>query len=351
MKITKEEFGRLKDSSMVYLYTLENSQGSKVGIITYGARVQKFLVPDAHGTMQDIVLGYDTATEYEQDTFYLGTIVGRHANRIKGGKFTINGTEYQLEQNDGKNQTNSLHSGHSGFHCHLWQPEEASEGLKLTYYSPDGDGGFPGNFTAQVTYELTEDNALKISYTTTSDADTICNMTNHSYFNLNGNNGSNILDHQMQIFADKLTEADDEALPNGNIYDAKGTPMDFTAPTAIGARIDSDFSQLVYGLGYDHNWILTDDKTDTLHQAAYVEAPQTGITLTVLTDMPGVQFYSGNFLTGVKGKNGIPMPKRGAFCLETQYYPNSLEHPEFPQPILKKNTKWHSTTVYQAGTK
>ena len=349
-EITKSEFGRLQNGSMVYLYRLKNSSGASAGIITYGARLQSFLVPDKNGKMQDIVRGFDDAAGYEAEAFYMGAIVGRHANRIQDARITINGTDYQLEANDGPRQTNSLHSGSRGFHCQLWGAAEQEGKLVMTYFSPDGDGGFPGNFKVHVTYELTEDNALRISYEAFSDADTICNLTNHSYFNLNGCQDGSILGHRLQIFADRLTEADAESLPNGTIYQAAGTPMDFRQLTAIGERIDDSFQQLQWGAGYDHNWILSDQKEDSLHKAAYAEGDKSGISLTVYTDLPGLQFYSGNFLDGTPGKGGISYGKRSSFALETQYYPNSPAHPEFPQPILKKDETWKSVTVFAAGT-
>ncbi len=347
--ISKKDFGRLSNGSTVYSYTLENASGAKATIITYGARIQSFQVPSKSGQLTDIILGFDDAKGYEQESFYMGAIVGRHANRIQNAEFTIDGTTYHLEQNDGKNGTNSLHSGSTGFHCKLWSAEEQEGKLVMTIHSADGDGGFPGNFTAHVTYELTEDNQLKIGYEATSDADTICNMTNHSYFNLNGCNGSLVLDHQLQIFSDSLTEANDESLPNGKIYPAAGTPMDFQQSTAIGARIDDDFQQLVWGAGYDHNWILTGPEKNGLKKAAYAVSPETHISLTVYTDMPGMQFYSGNFLDGTAGKGGVSYPRRSGFCLETQFYPNSPAHPEFPQPLLKKGQTWKSTTIFAAG--
>lgn len=347
--ISKKDFGRLKDGSTVYSYTLENQSGAKAAIITYGARVQSFIVPDRSGTMTDIVLGFDDAKGYEAETFYMGAIVGRHANRIENAEFVIDGKTYHLEQNAGKNGNNSLHSGSTGFHCRLWEAQEQDGRLVMSIHSADGEGGFPGNFTASVTYDLTEDNALKISYEAACDADTICNMTNHSYFNLNGCNGSDVSEHQLQIFSDSLTEADADSLPNGRIYAAAGTPMDFREPTAIGARIDDDFEQLIWGAGYDHNWILTGPVENGLKKAARAFSPETGISLTVYTDMPGMQFYSGNFLDGTAGKGNISYPRRSGFCLETQFYPNSPAHAEFPQPLLKKGEIWKSTTIFSAG--
>lgn len=347
--ISKKEFGRLSNGTMVYSYTMENRSGAKAVIITYGARIQSFQVPDKDGSLRDIVLGFDTAKGYEEETFYMGAVVGPHANRIQNAEITIDGTAYYLEANDGAHKTNSLHSGSTGFHAKIWGAEIADGKLLMYQFRPDGEGGFPGTLTAQVTYELTEENALKIDYQATSDADTICNMTNHSYFNLNGIGGCSILDHKLQIFADTLTEADAESLPNGRIYQAEGTPMDFRELTPIGARIDADFQQLAWGAGYDHNWILSGPVEDGLRKAAFVVSEKSGITLSVYTDMPGMQFYSGNFLDGTPGKKDIPYKRRTGFALETQFYPNSPMHPEFPQPLLKRGTSWKSTTIFQAG--
>lgn len=350
--ITKNSFGQLSDGSQVDRYTLTNQSGSQLSIITYGARVQSWLVPDKQGRLVDIVQGYADAATYEKDNASMGGIVGRHANRIQDAQVTINGKTFPLEANDGKQGNNSLHSGKAGFHLHLWKAEEKDGTLLLTYHSPDGDGGFPGNFTAQVTYSLSDKNELSINYQADCDQDTICNMTNHTYFNLSGFQSDTILDHQMQIFADYLTEADADSLPNGTIYAAKDTPMDFTSPTPIGDRIDADFQQLVWGQGYDHNWILSAPWENGLRKAAYTQSPKTGITLTTYTDLPGIQFYSGNFLGGeLAGKDGMRFPGRSGFCLETQYYPNSPAHPEFPQPLLKKGQTWHAKTVYAAGCK
>lgn len=351
--ITKKNFGTLSDGSQVERYTLTNQAGSQLSIITYGARVQSWLVPDKQGKLIDIVQGYADAAVYEKDTCSMGGIVGRHANRIQDARFVLNGKTYTLEANDGQQGSNSLHSGKSGFHLHLWKAEEKAGALCLTYHSPDGDGGFPGSLTAQVTYSLSDDNQLSIDYQAECDQDTICNMTNHTYFNLNGYQSDTILDHKLQIFAETLTEADADSLPNGTIYPAKGTPMDFNQLTTIGDRIDDNFQQLIWGLGYDHNWILSEPVAENgLRKAAYTESPQTGITLTTYTDLPGIQFYSGNFqCADLEGKEGCRFPKRSGLCLETQYYPNSPAHPEFPQPILKKGTVWRSKTIYAAGVK
>ena len=350
--ISKSSFGQLSDGSQVDKYILTNSVGSKLSIITYGARIQGWEVPDKKGQLTDIILGYPDAATYEKDPHSFGGIVGRHANRIENASFTINGTTYQLEKNDGKNTTNSLHSGKAGFHLHLWQAEEKDGSLILAYHSEDGDGGYPGNFDVTVTYSLSDDNRLSISYDATCDADTICNMTNHAYFNLDGNDGGSILNQRMQIFSDEVTEADDNLLPNGVIYKVDNTPMDLRQPMAIGAHIDDDFQQLIWAGGYDHNWILSAPAENGLKKAAYCESLASGITVTTYTDLPGIQFYAGNFMDAqLTGKKGKAFPKRGGFCLETQYYPNSPAHPEFPQPLLKKGTHWKSLTVYQAGIK
>lgn len=348
-KITKKLFGTLPGNTAVYAYTMQNAAGAEATIITYGARIQSFCVPDREGKLTDIVLGFDDLDGYLQDTSYMGAIVGRNANRIQDGHIHVHGVTYQLEQNDGPNSQNSLHSGKACFRDKIWGAAEQDGKLVMSYFSPDGDGGFPGNFFVHVTYELNEANGLSITYDAQSDAATVCNMTNHSYFNLNGCDGSLVLDHNMQIFADSLTENSAASIATGKIYPAEGTPMDFRQPTPIGKGVDADFYQVQWGAGYDHNWILSGPVENGLRKAALAESPKTGITLTVYTDMPGVQFYSANYLDGTKGKKGVAYPRRSAFCLETQYFPNHPAHPEFSQPIIEANQLWHSVTVFQAG--
>lgn len=366
--IKKEAFGKLSDGRAVELYTLRNTKGTEAKITTYGARLVSWRVMGPQAKFVDVVLGYADAAAYEKDDTSMGGIVGRHANRIAGGKVVLNGKEYQLDLNTGSKMQNHIHGGFKGFHDQLWTAEEVYEGVKLTYHAKDGEGGYPGNMTVSVLYSLSNDNELSISYEATCDQDTICNLTNHTYFNLDGFESPSILDQKIQLFADTYTWADEESLPDGRIMEVAGTPMDLRQPTRIGEHIDDDFDELQMGKGYDHNWIIRDEKPVVemkpgmfgydphcpldylqggLKKAAYAESDKTGLTLTCYTTQPGVQFYTGNFLCGgIKGKNGVEFPYRSGFCLETQFYPNSPANPSFPQPILKKGETFKAQTVY-----
>lgn len=366
--IKKEAFGTLSDGSKVELYTLRNTKGTEAKITTYGARLVSWRTFDRNYKPVDVVLGYADAAAYEKDDTSMGGVVGRHANRIAGGKAVIDGKEYQLDLNTGSKMQNHIHGGFKGFHDQLWTAEETYEGVKFTYKAKDGEGGYPGNMTVSVIYSLSNDNELSLKYEAVSDKDTICNITNHSYFNLNGFASDPVLGQKIQIFADKYTWADAESLPDGRILPVAGTPMDLRQPTLIGAHIDDDFDELKMGQGYDHNWVINDTPISVeqksgmfgfdphcpidynkagLKKAAYAEAEESGLTLTCYTTAPGVQFYTGNFLCGgIKGKDGVEFERRTGFCLETQYYPNALANPEFPQPILKKGDIWQSQTVY-----
>ena len=366
--IKKEAFGKLSDGRAVELYTLRNTKGTEAKITTYGARLVSWRVMGPQAKFVDVVLGYADAAAYEKDDTSMGGIVGRHANRIAGGKVVLNGKEYQLDLNTGSKMQNHIHGGFKGFHDQLWTAEEVYEGVKLTYHAKDGEGGYPGNMTVSVLYSLSNDNELSISYEATCDQDTICNLTNHTYFNLDGFESPSILDQKIQLFADTYTWADEESLPDGRIMEVAGTPMDLREPTRIGEHIDEDFDELRMGKGYDHNWIIRDEKPVVemksgmfgydphcpldylqggLKKAAYAESDKTGLTLTCYTTQPGVQFYTGNFLCGgIKGKNGVEFPYRSGFCLETQFYPNSPANPSFPQPILKKGETFKAQTVY-----
>lgn len=344
----KKLFGVRADGQEAYLYTITGG-GLTAELTDHGATLVKLFVPDDKGDLSDVVLGFDSPDEYTASGTFFGATVGRCANRIGGAKFTMNGKEYKVDAND--NEVNSLHGGFDPWKNRMWKVLEHTENsIRFYLLSPDGDQGMPGNAEVCVTYSLESEGILRIAYDAVSDKDTVFNLTNHSYFNLNGCQDGSILGHRLQIFADRLTEADAESLPNGTIYQAAGTPMDFRQLTAIGERIDDSFQQLQWGAGYDHNWILSDQKETSLHKAAYAEGDKSGISLTVYTDLPGLQFYSGNFLDGTPGKGGISYGKRSSFALETQYYPNSPAHPEFPQPILKKDETWKSVTVFAAGT-
>ena len=285
-ELKKELFGTMPGGDRIELYTLTNERGSSVAITTYGARLVKFerLVG---GKPLDIVLGYETGEDYVADTASMGAVVGRHANRIAGGRVTIAGRPYQLELNTGSKKQNHIHGGSKGLHYHLWTAEIVDGGVEFAVVSPDGEGGYPGNFAAKVAYRLTDDDALSISYRAVSDADTICNLTNHTYFNLEGATAPSVLDHEAQIYADEFTWADAESLPDGRILPVVGTPMDFTAPHRIGERIDADYDQLQMAGGYDHNWVLRGDFAPEpyshLKKAARVTSQKTGLALSCYT--------------------------------------------------------------------
>ncbi|AOH47109.1 MAG: aldose epimerase family protein [Centipeda sp. (in: firmicutes)] len=344
-------FGTMPGGDRIELYTLTNARGTRAAITTYGARLVSFerLVD---GKPLDIVLGYDCGEDYVADRACMGAIVGRHANRIAGGRVTIAGHPYQLELNTGSKKQNHIHGGSKGLHYHLWTAEIAGGGAAFTTVSPDGEGGYPGNFKVRVTYRLTDDDALIISYRAVSDADTICNLTNHTYFNLEGATADTVLDHTAEIYADAFTWADAESLPDGRILPVVGTPMDFTEPHRIGERIDADYDQLRMAGGYDHNWVLRGDFAPEpyshLKKAARITSKKSGLALSCYTTQIGMQFYTGNFLgkTPVVGKGGKEFARRSGFCLETQFFPNAPANPHFPQPLLKMDEVWEAETVY-----
>ena len=337
--ITKNFFGKTSDGRAVDIYELKNSAGTAAKIITYGGRVQSFIFNGV-----DVVLGYDTIAGYEKDAAYIGALVGRCANRIGGAKFELNGKIYEIDKNDaGKNH---LHGGFNGFEKKIWSAEVIGENLKLTVESPDGEGGYPGNLKATVIYTLTEENALEISYSATSDADTLCNMTNHSYFNLDG--GGDILSQKIQIFADSYTWANAESVPDGRILPVENTPMDLREVHKIGEHIDDDFDELNFGHGYDHNFCV--GKLGEMKKVAFAESSDGKIKLEVFTTMPGLQFYAGNWLSGnPAGKNGAAILNRTGFALESQFYPNAINLKNFDKPILKAGETFKSKTIYKLG--
>lgn len=338
------------DGKEVNLYTLTNNKKAKATITNYGARLVSLSVPNKEGIFTDVVLGYDKAQTYKENkTSYFGAIVGRYGNRIAKGKFTLAGKTYQLEQNDGEN---SLHGGNNGIYDKIWDAEQVDDKtLKLTYHSPDGEAGYPGNVAITVTYTLTDDNELAIDYTATTDKETVLNLTNHAYFNLNGEGDSTILDHELAIYANEITPVDETLIPTGDLMDVTKTPFDFREATLIGARIDADDQQLKRGKGYDHNFVL--NKKEGLQIAAAVYSPKTGIQMDVLTEEPGIQFYSGNFMEGGKniGKGGKDYGHRSAFCLETQHFPDSPNQSKFPSTVLKPNETYKTKTVYKFSVK
>ncbi len=343
--IVKTSFGQTPDGAAVDLYTITNPNGASVAISTYGGTVVSLNVKDKAGKLGDVVIGFNTLAGYLGEHPYFGALIGRYGNRIAKGKFSLNGTSYNLAIN---NSPNALHGGLKGFSRQVWQAKEVGEnGLELTYVSRDGEEGYPGKLTVTVGYTFTPANELRIEYTATTDADTVANLTNHSYFNLGGL--ENNLTHQLEIYADRFTPVDAGLIPTGELRPVKGTPFDFTTPHAIGERIDADEEQMKLGSGYDHNFVFT--KHDgQLNLVAKVSEPTSGRVMEVLTTEPGVQFYTGNFLDGtLKGKAGRPIQRRAALCLETQHFPDSPNQPKFPTTVIEAGAVRKSTTVYRFG--
>jgi aldose 1-epimerase len=351
MDIEKTEFGQTKDGVTVQLFTLTNDNGMIAKITNYGGIVTELWVPDRDGNPADVVLGFDTITDYEEKSPYFGCIVGRYANRIAEGRFTLDGVTYDgLAINNGPNH---LHGGLKGFDKQVWDVEpfevDGAVGLKLHYLSEEGEEGYPGNLDVIVTYTLTHSNELKIDYQATTYRPTVINLTNHSYFNLAGHAAGTdaMLAHRMMINADSFTPvADANSIPTGQIRSVKESPMDFIRPVPIGERIKDDCPQLKCGHGYDHNFVLNKTPGE-LSIAARAADPDSGREMEALTTEPGVQFYSANFLDGFTGKGGAVYPARSAFCLETQHYPDSPNKPEFPSTVLRPGEKYHTTTVYK----
>ncbi len=345
-KITVKPFGHTKDGTAVNLYTLRNNNGAEAGIINYGGLVIFLKVPDRKGHFGDVVLGYDNLDAYIKETPYFGAMIGRYGNRIAKGRFTLDGQEYALAINNGPN---ALHGGLKGFDKVVWEPRflASPEGpsLELKYVSKDGEEGYPGNLTVTAVYTLTEDNALKLEYTATTDKDTVVNLTQHSYFNLAGK--GDILNHVVMMPADKFTPVDSTLIPTGELRPVDGTPFDFRTPTAIGARIGQDNEQLKFGNGYDHNWVINKTMGE-LSLMARVYEPTTGRVLEVFSTEPGLQFYSGNFLDGkITGKGHWVYQFRNGFCMEPQHYPDSPNQPNFPSVVLKPGQTYHNTIIFK----
>ncbi len=348
----KQSFGKTDDGQAVDLYTLTNQKGMQVSITNFGATVVSIKVPDKAGTMADVVLGYTDAGGYQSGKAYLGATIGRYGNRIAKGKFVLDGQTFSLPTNDGPN---TLHGGIKGFSHRVWTAKDVSsaagQALQMTYLSKDGEEGFPGNLNVKVVFTLPENNELKIDYSATTDKDTVLNLTNHSYFNLSGQGEGDILGHELTLHASRFTPVDSTLIPTGELKSVKGTPFDFTKSTAIGTRIDQDDEQVKFGKGYDHNWVL-DNAGPALHSAAFAYDPKSGRTLEVLTTEPGIQFYTGNFLDGtIHGKDGKVYNHRYAFCLETQHFPDSPNHPKFPTTELKPGHRFHSVTIFKFSTR
>lgn len=357
-----EPFGKTKEGVPVEVFTLKNKQGIKIRAMTYGATVLSLETPDKHGKSADVVLGYQSVGEYEKSSPYFGAIVGRYGNRIAAGKFTLEGKEYTLALNNGApGMKSSLHGGLRGFDKVVWKAEglarNGEQGVCFTYLSKDGEEGYPGNLTSKVTYWLNDKNEWRVDYEMTTDKATPVNLTQHSYFNLRGEGRGDILGHELMLPATGFTPVNAAMIPTGEIRKVAGTPLDFTNPTSIGARIQSDDEQLRLGGGYDHNYVVKRPFLARLFgrrlfTAASVREPESGRILHILTTEPGIQFYSGNFLDGsLTGKAGAPYPKRSGFCLETQHYPDSPNQSAFPSTILKPGKVLRSTTVFQFEAK
>lgn len=337
-------FGKTKEGADVSMYTLKNGKGMEVDIISLGAALRAIRVPDRDGAVRDVLLGYDSPEDYQNVRGYLGAVIGRNGNRIANARVTIDGVVYSLEANDNEN---NLHSGSHGFHAALWTAPEADDShVVLTYHSPDGEQGFPGNMDVSVTYTLTDAGELVLDYRATTDKKTVANFTNHAYFNLNGHDSGNIEDQKLEILASHYTPVTDgKAIPSGEIASVSETPMDFRQMSVIGARINDDFDQLKYTGGYDHNYVL--DKADgSLRLAARAQSDESGIRMDVYTTCVGVQFYAGNYVGGQTGKGGVFYDRRQGLCLETQYFPNSVNEKNFQQPFLAPGEIYESSTKY-----
>ncbi len=345
----KKKFGVLNDGTEISLYTLKNADGMTARVADLGATLVSLELKDADGVVRDVVLGYDTPQEYVDNTCYFGAVIGRSANRIDKGRFVLGGRMYQLAVNDNEN---NLHSGPDGYDIRRWEVVQ-QDGSSITFAldSPDGDQGFPGDFHVEIQYTLTDEDELILHYTGISGADTVANLTNHSYFNLAGHESGPILDQTLMLAADAYTPViDSQAIPTGEIAPVKGTPMDFTAAKPIGRDIGADFEQLRFGQGYDHNFALRGE-AGTKRKMAEAFCEKTGIRMEAFTDCPGVQFYAGNFITEHKGKGGAVYGPRQGFCLESQYYPNSVNQEGFASPLLKAGEKYDTTTSYKFSVK
>jgi aldose 1-epimerase len=347
--VQSQPFGSV-DGRAITLFTLTNSHGMEVRAMNYGGIIISIRVPDRNGQVADVVLGHETLEGYRPNPPYFGAIVGRYANRIANGTFKLDGQTYSLPKNDGPN---TLHGGSIGFDKVVWdaEPLKGRNGVAFGYLSQNGQDGFPGNLRVKVTYTLTNANALEIDYEATTDKATPINLSNHSYFNLKGEGDGDILDHEIMINADRFTPVDKNLIPTGELRPVKGTPFDFTQPTKIGARIDDNYDQLLLGHGYDHNFVINRNGGGMV-LAARVYEPTTGRTLEVSTTQPGVQFYTGNFLDGtITGKQGHVYKRRYGFCLETQHFPDSPNHPSFPNTILRPGETFHQKTVFKFSAK
>lgn len=346
MSISKREFGMTKDGKQAHLYTITGENGMEAAVTDYGAILVSLIVPDSRGVKKDLVLGYDHLADYEENSCFFGATIGRSANRIGGAAFVIDGIEYHPAANE---NGNNLHTDfYHGFHKVMWEAEllEQEQAVRFSYVSPDGENGFPGTLKISVTYTLLPDIGIQITYDGVSDRKTLINVTNHSYFNLGGHDAGSICEETMMLCADGFAEIRPGAIPTGRILPVEGTPMDFRTAKRIGDEIDAEFEQLTLVQGYDHNWALH-TAHGKVEKIAQVEDEKAGRVMEVWSDLPGVQFYAGNCITPQTGKGGAHYDRRCALCLETQYFPNSINIPEFIQPVFEAGQPYHTTTIYR----
>jgi aldose 1-epimerase len=348
MSIKKQSFGKTKEGVESTLFILKNKNGMSVSFTDYGANIVNVIVPDKDGKFDDVVLGYDNVTGYEVNPPGFGSFIGRHANRIGGAAFELNGKKYELEKNDGQN---NLHGGSKSYNKFMYEVEvfedEDSDSIEFSRLSPHMEQGFPGNLDISVTYTLTDDNELVIEYLAVSDKDTIVNLTNHSYFNLAGHGAGTILDQKVLLEADKFTPTDDALIPTGEFRDVTGTPMDFRKLKTIGQDIDADYEPLKQAGGYDHNFILNTNGAEVEKVGEFVDDKSKRV-MEIFTNTPGMQLYTGNFISGTEaGKDGVVYQKRGGVCFETQYFPDSCNKPEFPSCVLKAGNEYDFITVFK----
>lgn len=342
-KLTVKDFGTTEKGQKALLYTMKNDAGTSVSVSDYGAALVSLFVRGKDGNPVDVVLGYDNVTGYEKGGDSIGATVGRNANRIGGASIEINGVTYELDKND---NGNNLHSGYDYYNKRFWDvAENADDHVTFRLHSPDKDQGYPGALDMYVTYTLDEDSMLTIHYEAVPDKDTVINMTNHSYFNLNGHDSGTVLNHSVTLDAESFTPADRESIPTGEIRSVDGTPMDFRSGKTLGKEIDADYEPLRLGGGYDHNWVLKNE--GRFDKVAEVTADRSGIRMEVYTDLPGVQMYTANFLNGEPGKEGALYGKRSAVCLETQYFPDAIHHDNFPGPVCRAGEKYDTRTAYR----
>lgn len=352
LAITKSEFGKTKDSTTIELYTLKNANGVEMDVITYGGRITSLKVPNKDGKLENVILGFDTIEDYQNDNPFFGALIGRYGNRIAKGKFTLNGEEFTLATNDGSNH---LHGGVNGFDRVVWtaKPIEGIENssLQLVYRSKDGEEGYPGNLKVTVTYTLTKDNAVEVTYEATTDKTTVVNLTQHAYFNLTGDFSKDILNHDVVINADAFLPVDETLIPTGEIKKVEGTPFNFNSSKKIGKDINADNEQLKRGKGYDHCWVLNGEKGNMRFVAsAYDET--SGRFMEIFTEEPAIQFYTGNFLDGTLPMvNGGTYAHRTGFCLETQHYPDSPNQANFPSTVLNPGETYKTKTTFKFSTK